>query len=611
MSNSSAGKLADITPADPVLAEYHAKLNALQTSIAKSQSRQVRALIAGILGVLLSVGLLYLALGQQKAVSAALGGIPLMGVVLALRVFFRHRAESLDQAHRSTFYERGIDRLQGSWRGKGNTGVDFARENHLYQSDLAVLGEGSVFELFCTTRSQVGADRLAAFLLDPPTLEEARVRQDAVKELRGAVDLREEIASLGGYQFQECDGLVLRQWLDAPILILPGTIPIFLLISSLVCLMSSVLAFAGIVTLSQAVPVLIPFLIAQTIACIALSRHVRPGLKKLRALTGEFVVLRQGTALMRRQDFRSAKLRTLAKLVGNKNAAAQLQKLERLVYAVERREDALLYLPSLLLAAAAQLVLTVDRWRTKHQKDFMEWLDAWAEFETLNAVACYAYENPGDIFPDLVDGAARFEAQGLSHPLIPHSVSIRNDVSLGHAAAFNMVSGSNMAGKSTFLRALGTNAILASAGAPIRAVSARISVFNICASISIADSLFEGKSKFLAEVERLRETIHCASAGQPVLFLIDEILSGTNSGDRRIVARSVIEALVAAGAVGALSTHDLALTDIADTAGLRGVNVHMESENSEDPLDFDYLVKPGVSRRANALAIVRMMGIHP
>ncbi len=174
-----------------------------------------------------------------------------------------------------------------------------------------------------------------------------------------------------------------------------------------------------------------------------------------------------------------------------------------------------------------------------------------------------------------------------------------------------MVSGSNMAGKSTFLRALGTNAILASAGAPIRAVSARISVFNICASISIADSLFEGKSKFLAEVERLRETIHCASAGQPVLFLIDEILSGTNSGDRRIVARSVIEALVAAGAVGALSTHDLALTDIADTAGLRGVNVHMESENSEDPLDFDYLVKPGVSRRANALAIVRMMGIHP
>jgi DNA mismatch repair ATPase MutS len=314
---------------------------------------------------------------------------------------------------------------------------------------------------------------------------------------------------------------------------------------------------------------------------------------------------------MRRLDFRSAKLRTLAKLAGNKNAAAQLQKLERLVYAVERREDALLYLPSLLLAAATQLVLTVDRWRTKHQKDFMEWLDAWAEFEALNAVACYAYENPDDIFPDLVDGAARFEAQGLSHPLIPHSVSIRNDVSLGQAAAFNMVSGSNMAGKSTFLRALGTNAILASAGGPIRAVNARISVFNICASISIADSLFEGKSKFLAEVERLRETIHCASAGKPVLFLIDEILSGTNSGDRRMVARSVIEALVAAGAVGALSTHDLALTDIADTAGLRGVNVHMESENPEDPLDFDYLVKPGVSLQANALAIVRMMGIHP
>jgi len=172
-----------------------------------------------------------------------------------------------------------------------------------------------------------------------------------------------------------------------------------------------------------------------------------------------------------------------------------------------------------------------------------------------------------------------------------------------------------MAGKSTFLRAVGLNAVLASAGAPVCAVHARISVFNICASIAIADSLAEGKSKFLAEVERLRAAIAAAQEspagqGRPVLFLIDEILSGTNSRDRRVAAQAVIAALVRAGAVGALSTHDLALTEIAADAALRGANVHMQSEDPEQPLAFDYLVKPGILRQTNALAIVKMLGIE-
>jgi DNA mismatch repair ATPase MutS len=166
-----------------------------------------------------------------------------------------------------------------------------------------------------------------------------------------------------------------------------------------------------------------------------------------------------------------------------------------------------------------------------------------------------------------------------------------------------------MAGKSTFLRAIGLNTILALAGAPVRALTARISRFHICASISIADSLQEGRSKFMAEVDRLRETICLSRTGGKVLFLIDEILSGTNSQDRRIAAESVIEALVSGGAVGALSTHDLALTEIAEVAELRGINVHMGSEDPDRPLAFDYRLKTGIMRQANALAIVRMMGI--
>jgi DNA mismatch repair ATPase MutS len=256
------------------------------------------------------------------------------------------------------------------------------------------------------------------------------------------------------------------------------------------------------------------------------------------------------------------------------------------------------------------LVLAIEKWRAAHQKDFEDWLDAWAEFEALNALACYAYEHPEDAFPDLLDGDARFEAEGLCHPLLARAFSVGNNIAFNDSTAFWVISGSNMAGKSTFLRALGLNAILAMAGAPVRATNAQLTVFNICASIAIADSLVEGKSKFLAEVERLRDTIRLTASGRPVLFLIDEILSGTNSRDRRIAAQSAIEALVAGGAVGALSTHDLALTEIAEDANLRGVNMHMQSENAEDPLKFDYCVKPGILRQTNALAIVRMMGIE-
>ena len=208
--------------------------------------------------------------------------------------------------------------------------------------------------------------------------------------------------------------------------------------------------------------------------------------------------------MIERQQFTSAKLRSLVERLRSRNAESTIRKLERLLYAVERRQDFILYGFSLWLAAGTQLVLAIEKWRAAHQKDFEDWLDAWAEFEALNALACYAYEHPEDAFPDLLDGDARFEAEGLCHPLLARAFSVGNNIAFNDSTAFWVISGSNMAGKSTFLRALGLNAILAMAGAPVRATNAQLTVFNICASIAIADSLVEGKSKFLAEVERLR-----------------------------------------------------------------------------------------------------------
>jgi hypothetical protein len=593
--------------ANTVLTQYRSKIQSFHGQIAALHKRKLLALAAIIASVVLLVALLIAEVNGRDIFFASLA-IPLFGAVYAIQAFMRFRGRSIELARRSSFYERGIDRKEDNWRGNGNTGVDFQRTGHMYQSDLDILGEGSLFELICTTRSAVGAERLATYLLDPPSFEEAKARQDAVKELRNATELREEIALLGKYQFLNCDGKHLRDWLSLPTINVHRFVPVSLFLFSAMSLMLGTCICARIFPWAQVAYFFILLLAAQASISLTMMHRIRPHLHMLRTLANDVAVLRQGVGLIERQDFHSAKLRGLIEQVCRQDAAVMIRKLERMLIAISKREDQILYGFCLWLAVGTQLVLAVERWRALHQNSFEQWLDAWAEFEALNALACYAYECPDDSFPELLSGGALFEARGLCHPLLSRKCAVGNDVDLNNSTAFYVISGSNMAGKSTYLRAIGLNAILAFAGAPVCAVDARISVSYVCASISVEDSLLEGKSKFLAEVERLRESIRIA-AGRPVLFLIDEILSGTNSIDRRIAAESVIKALIAEGAVGALSTHDLALTEIGDNPQLRGVNVHMQSDNPEQPLAFDYRVKPGISRQTNGLAMVRMMGI--
>lgn len=596
------------TLASTVLDSYNARVKDLQCDMAELRARQLRATAACGAAMFLLVALLILGIHGSVALPIA-ATIALMGSFWAVRESLGTRKKSVELAKRLSFYERGIARMEDCWRGNGSTGLDYARDNHLYQAGLGILGEGSLFELLSTTRSSVGAERLAAFLLDPPLITEATARQDAVKELRNAIALREEIALLGKYQFQNCEGRHLREWLDLPMLKVHPIVSVFLFFSSAISLILGFCGFVTILTWMQIAPLLIPLLVAQAGISLAFMARVRLHLKMLSVLGSDVLILRQGVGLMERQDCRCIKLRNLVDRARNKHAGATIHKLERLVRSIERRGDLILGGFSLWLAGGTQLVLAVERWRAVHQREFEEWLDAWAEFEALNAVAGYAFEHPDHAFPELCDGGARFEAEGLCHPLLLRNGGVGNDVALNDSTAFYVVSGSNMAGKSTFLRAMGLNAILAGTGAPVRAVNARMSAFNVCASIAITDSLLEGKSKFLAEVERLRESISATEEDRPVLFLIDEILSGTNSRDRKVAAEAVICALVEGGALGALSTHDLALTKIAENPKLRGMNLHMQSENPEQPLDFDYRLKKGILRQTNALAIVKMMGI--
>ncbi len=413
-----------------VVDDYSLRVESFSSRIRELQARQQWALVALAAGALVFAVLLVLAVNGRRQMFGVLA-VPSIASVFAFRDFARSRAKTLELARRSSFYARGIERLEGAWRGKGTTGIDFARTGHLYESDLNILGEGSLFELMCVTRTEVGAERLAAYLLDLPTLDEARARQDAVRELRGQTGLREDVASLGKYQFQNCEGSHLRNWLSLPTLKVPNIVAVLLFFFGVASLALGVCGYAKIFSWVLIGPMFVPLLIAQAGIALALMRKVRIHLKALLALRGDVTVLRQGVELLERQQFQSAKLRELTLDLHTQNASTVIRKLERLVVAVERREDFILYAFSIWLAAGTQLVLAAERWRAAHQKEFELWLDRWAEFEALNAVACYAYEHPDDAFPELLSGAARFEAKGLAHPLLsPSATSATTSLSM-------------------------------------------------------------------------------------------------------------------------------------------------------------------------------------
>lgn len=585
-----------------ITAAYRHRMQSLQFQMCQAENRQRTLLLT--LAALLIGGVI--ALCQPWHLAAI---VPAIAATLLLRRLFSLRKNLAAHSRLNEWYERGIARVNGEWQGQGSGGVEFARPGHPYASDLDILGAGSIFELLATTRSAAGAERLAAFLLDPADFRTVRERQVSVRELQSATELRESLTLVGPYAFQECNPRVLRKWLDAPVLQVAGLLPLVLFVSSAFSFTLAILVLIRVLPWLPVLPfLLLPWLIQSAIGGM-LARQVRPVLQSISHLTGEIAVLKDGFDLIERQTFISEKLRTIVHSLRATDAIARIRQLQRLVGACEQRRKDVFYHFSFFLCLGTQLALAVERWRSRHGADLALWLDAWAEFETLNAIACYAHEHPDDVFPELVQDASIFHAKNLGHPLLPARTCVGNDLHLDHQTAFYLVSGSNMAGKSTWLRSIGLAAVLASAGAPVRATSACLSLFAVCPSIGLGDSLSDGKSKFLAEVERLQQTVRSTRQDRPVLFLIDEILSGTNSADRRVIAEALLRTLLEGGAVGAVSTHDQALLDSVKITNLRGVSVHMGSRSAEHPLDFDYRIKPGRAERSNALAISIMLGI--
>ena len=536
------------------------------------------------------------------------------GMVLSIIHSLTKNARAHSRVQRLVkFYELGVARLRHQWQGRGIGGDEFLPKNHVYASDLDLFGSGSLFELLCTARTGAGRAMLAKWLLNPAECTDATERQRAVAELRDKRDLREDWASVGTDALDQVDSAAVRDWAEAPDISFRWYVQALAIALPICVILLLVSAHVGIFGQNWPWVLAVPIAIEMLLAAFLL-RRTRAATTKLILPSFDLSLLSPLLDRLGRESFQCPLLRSLqARLaVSSGDPSKQIRILNVLVWLLELRQSEFFALPASLILWGTNLAILVERWRQRNRDPLAGWLDSLGQFEALLCLARHYYENPEHKFPVIKSQpSALFRAEGLGHPLLARNTCVTCDLEVAaEGTQLLLVSGSNMSGKSTLLRSVGMNSVLAFAGAPVRAARLEISPLRIGCSIAVRDSLLQAKSRFQAEVERLKWILDLSRTG-PLLFLVDEVLGGTNSNDRLWGARAVVEQCTRNGAVGLVTTHDLALTEVVKALDGRAINVHFEEYFENGEMRFDYRMRPGVLARTNGANVMAALGLLP
>ncbi|MBV8570441.1 MAG: mismatch repair protein [Acidobacteriaceae bacterium] len=560
-------------------------------------------LLVAVIAALLA----WLSLGRHVAPATLL--LPLAAFIL-LVVWHQRVIRRRTCAQRAIrFYDDGLARLRDHWSGQGIAGLQYRDPAHIYSEDLDVFGKGSLFELIARTRTTSGEGLLARWLLRPADRADAIARQAAVTELRRKLDLREEIALLGedirsGVKTQSITG-----WGAAPDVVFHPALRSLCLVLSVSGAVFLIGFFANWLPLWP----LLVIVACNFVLMFALRTRVSSILAGVESSGRDLTILSLMVKRLEMEEFESDRLRLLsANLeISGLTASRRIAKLGRLIEFLDSSDHILVRAVRPLILWNEQLAMALEAWRRESGRHVGGWIGTMAEFEALSSLASIAFERPQWSFPKLTEcSSGEFHAEALQHPLLAPAECVPNDVSLGDGGRLLIVSGSNMSGKSTLLRSIGLNAVLAWAGAPVAAANLTISPLHVGASIRVTDSLQEHRSRFFAEITRIRQIVDLTHRGPPVLFLLDELLSGTNSHDRRVGAAGIVHGLLKAGAIGLVTTHDLALTNLDEDETVGISNVHFEDRIVNGEMRFDYKLRPGVVQRSNALELMRAVGLE-
>lgn len=489
-----------------------------------------------------------------------------------------------------------------------------------YADDLDLFGHVSLFTLLGTVATPPGRTRLRRWLLDRADRDTILARQEAVAELIPLIDLREEITARGRSMSKAtaagAESFLAwaedRPWLAQRPLILwtarslpPLTLLLIALnVAAIVPYAAWVLALAVNLTFSYTV-----------------GAHVHRIFDRAFARENALQGYAELIGLVERARFTAPLLLQIQDALSAQQPSAYLQmkRLHRLLALAEVRLSMLHAAIQALTLWDFHVLRRLERWQLTAGRHARGWLAALGELDALAALAGLRFENPGWAFPEICyDRPQTVEATGLGHPLIPESVRVANDVQVGPPGTFLFITGSNMSGKSTLLRAIGINVVLARTGGPVCASSMRLPPLSLATSMRVYDSLQHGLSHFMAELKRLKRVIeaarHAREVGEgPLLYLLDDILQGTNTGERQIAARKVIGQLLAEETIGGVTSHDLALADTEPLAKARHA-VHFSEQIREEPdgprISFDYKLRPGVATSKNALKLLQIVGLE-
>jgi len=506
--------------------------------------------------------------------------------------------------------EKSLIRLTGKWTGFSNTGKQFINPEHPYSLDLNVFGQGSLFQYIDVTTTFMGRKTLFRYLTTRPDFDVIGMRQRAVQDLAGRLNWRQHLQATGlmsGNLNKTSESLV--TWAEAKGFSVSDNYKFLLWFLPVLTFGLLTLAFLRLVP---------PFLwlitlFVQLLVVVFTAKNVWKAFGEIGRAVAELECFSLLLKCIEGESFDEPMLKEMQTrlFVDNQEASRQIKLLSKIADRINFKYSPVLhFILNISVFWDLHTLRKVEKWKKKSGLLMKNWIEVIGEFEALSSLAGMAHDNPDWIYPETSESSPGFTAKALGHPLIDKKTRVPNNVSVTAQGITLIITGSNMSGKSTLLRTVGLNLVLAYSGAPVCAEEMRCSYLNIYTSMQVFDNLEQKVSTFYAELKRIKMIINAADSGENLIFLLDEIFKGTNSKDRILGAKTVIRKLSKSNAIGLVTTHDLEIGVLEKENPSLIKNYHFTDSISNNRITFDYRLKPGISQHTNALALMKMVGIE-
>jgi hypothetical protein len=589
---------------------YDERLRELQALLKKMQKR--RASFSWLrLGAIIAIILAFYLLWSLGAVYVIVASILLLFIFVRLiYADLNNQAKIEHTNHLIAINEDEVKCLAGDYY-EFPDGAEHIPKDHSYTNDLDIFGRASLFQYINRTTSEMGSSQLADYLKQPAEFNLIIERQIALKELSLKTLWLQDLQAMGRRkQITFSTKRRLNEWMKEPVSFsnfkhwkwLRYVLPV--IIVSIVTLYIADRVGDGLFYMG---------LLAFALLAYQINKIVAPIHEKLSRVAGELNILSASIAHIENEHFESPLLKELQSVFieNNKKASDDIYDIKKILDKLDLRYNLVLSAPlNLLLLWNLQQMLDLEKWKARQNHSIDIWFDTLARFESLSSLATLHFNHPEWIFPTIKEDYFSIKGTNIGHPLIPENKRVDNYIDISDNSKLMLVTGSNMAGKSTYLRSIGINVVLAMAGSPVCAATFSVSHVNVISSMRITDNLEESTSTFYAELKKLKTIIEKVNNGERVFILLDEILRGTNSLDRHTGSRALIKQLVKKQAAAIIATHDLELANLKEEFYDNILNYHFDVQVSNDELYFDYRLKPGVCNSLNASILMKKIGIE-